>query len=582
MKKPWPVTMWILTVLLLAVVSEGQYVWRDIDIQQPGENHVIGPVFSGNTPFLGFRIYDDQTATTTYTNWTWRFYYSMRREATNGWVITGTTSTNTVMFNGGTNVFFRPYDRYYFSVMATSTSGQVRTFARGRMEQEYDPNAGDMVAGAWVSRSSIASLKSGTGISITSSNGPVPIIGIDNATYLQITNSVQTEADPIWGAVSNAIHSSTSSWWAAHSWGDHALAGYLTTEPDWAAVSNAILSGTSSWWLAHSWGDHDLVGYLTAETDPIWGAVSNAMLSGTSSWWLAYTWGDHATNGYVTQTVTNGLATVDYVDTATNAAVNDATGRVYAALATWESDPIWGAVSNAMLVGTSSWWTAFGWGDHSVAGYATTIALTAATNAIWVATTNLCTTATNTLWASVTDLVTATTNTLWGLTTDLVTATTNTLWGSVTDLVTASSNTSWIATTNLFTGGTQELWVSTGDLVDAATNAAVNDATGRVYAALATWESDPIWSAVSNAFQSATSSWWLAHSWGDHSAAGYLTAETDPSFPASPAAGDLLRYDGTNWTRLTNSYVLTAGTLSGTNGWFIDDSDGTNYWLLKP
>ena len=97
-------------------------------------------------------------------------------------------------------------------------------------------------------------------------------------------------------------------------------------------------------------------------------------------------------------------------------------------------------------------------------------------------------------------------------------------------------------------------------------------------------ETDPIFAAAAAAGITVTHTqhWHTAYDWGDHSGAGYLTAETDPSFPASPAAGDLLRYDGTNWTRLTNSYVLTAGTLSGTNGWFIDDSDGTNYWLLKP
>lgn len=85
----------------------------------------------------------------------------------------------------------------------------------------------------------------------------------------------------------------------AHSWGDHALAGYLL-QADWeATTTDALAEGSNNlyytqirvWddiWAsstldtiltnsqtAYSWGDHSLAGYLTAETDPVWSAVAD-------------------------------------------------------------------------------------------------------------------------------------------------------------------------------------------------------------------------------------------------------------------------------------------------------------------
>ena len=58
--------------------------------------------------------------------------------------------------------------------------------------------------------------------------------------------------------------------------------------------------------------------------------------------------------------------------------------------------------------------------------------------------------------------------------------------------------------------------------------------------------------------------WDQAHGWGDHSAEGYLTDESDPAigehFDFSDAkTGDLLRFNGSRWVRFTPDYLLMEG-----------------------
>lgn len=62
----------------------------------------------------------------------------------------------------------------------------------------------------------------------------------------------------------------------------------------------------------------------------------------------------------VTASVTNGLASVAYVDAATSGVVQV------------ETDPGFAAVSNALTIAANNGQTAFGWGDHADAGYAST------------------------------------------------------------------------------------------------------------------------------------------------------------------------------------------------------------------
>ncbi|MBP6976871.1 MAG: fibrobacter succinogenes major paralogous domain-containing protein [Bacteroidales bacterium] len=63
-------------------------------------------------------------------------------------------------------------------------------------------------------------------------------------------------------------------WNTAYSWGDHALAGYLTgfTETDpifgLSAAYSIVPNDIINWNNASSWGNHALAGYLTTELDP--------------------------------------------------------------------------------------------------------------------------------------------------------------------------------------------------------------------------------------------------------------------------------------------------------------------------
>jgi len=82
----------------------------------------------------------------------------------------------------------------------------------------------------------------------------------------------------------------------------------ITTEsdPDFAAsAANGIsLADIGNWNAAHGWGDHAQAGYLTgySETDPVFAGspAHGVTLTDLSNWNAAYGWGDHAQAGYDT------------------------------------------------------------------------------------------------------------------------------------------------------------------------------------------------------------------------------------------------------------------------------------------
>ena len=127
-------------LFLLPTIVFGQYLSITCDTQDPAEQFVLDRVFSGNTPFLRSYHYDNGVAIDL-TPWSMQFYYSYGQYDTNGGVtINGVVSaTNCATYLGATNVFFQDYDRYYFSIKGTHSSGYVKTFATGKMIQEYDP-----------------------------------------------------------------------------------------------------------------------------------------------------------------------------------------------------------------------------------------------------------------------------------------------------------------------------------------------------------------------------------------------------------------------------------------------------------
>ena len=63
-----------------------------------------------------------------------------------------------------------------------------------------------------------------------------------------------------------------TNWNSAYSWGDHALAGYLTAEMDpvytGSAAAGIAAGDITNWNAAFGWGNHLAQGYLTSESDP--------------------------------------------------------------------------------------------------------------------------------------------------------------------------------------------------------------------------------------------------------------------------------------------------------------------------
>ena len=113
------------------------------------------------------------------------------------------------------------------------------------------------------------------------------------------TNGVFTYTPPDLSGY--ALNTNVANWDAAFGWGDHAQAGYLTTETDpvFAAspAANVTLSKINQWDTAYGWGNHANGGYLVATAQD------------KTNWNTAFGWGDHAQAGYLTAEA-DTLATV--------------------------------------------------------------------------------------------------------------------------------------------------------------------------------------------------------------------------------------------------------------------------------
>ncbi|MCX6235096.1 MAG: hypothetical protein NT175_10320 [Bacteroidetes bacterium] len=130
-----------------------------------------------------------------------------------------------------------------------------------------------------------------------SNNGMVGIGTMNPSTMLHV-NGVIT-----------ATGGNSGQWNTAYGWGNHAIAGYMTsyteTDPVFIAhPANGITSGNiANWNIAYGWGNHAIAGYMTSytETDPVFFAhPANGITSGNiTSWNTAYGWGNHATAGYL-------------------------------------------------------------------------------------------------------------------------------------------------------------------------------------------------------------------------------------------------------------------------------------------
>ena len=148
---------------------------------------------------------------------------------------------------------------------------------------------------------------------------------VDNVAWANVSGApafLTSETDPIFLASDAAAITSAdiSDWNTAHSWGNHATAGYLTsfteTDPVFTAhvASSISLTNVNNWNSAFGWGDHNAMGYLTSETDPIFSMSDAATITAPdiSNWNTAFGWGDHSLAGYLTGTLT--VNRVPYVD----------------------------------------------------------------------------------------------------------------------------------------------------------------------------------------------------------------------------------------------------------------------------
>ncbi len=301
------------------------------------------------------------------------------------------------------------------------------------------------------------------------------------------------EVDPLFAASDAAGISATNiaEWTMAYGWGDHSVAGYLTTESDPVFSASAAAGvGTTdidNWNTAYGWGDHGAAGYLTTESDPVFSASDAAGIGAVDigNWNTAYGWGDHGAAGYLTT----------------------------------ESDPVFSASDAAGIgaVDIGNWNTAYGWGDHGAAGYLTTE----------------------------TDPVFSASDVAGVTTTDIDEWDQAYGWG---DHGAAGYLTSYTETDPVY-GASPASGIASGDISNWNTAYGWGDHGAAGYLTSYT-ETDPVYgaSAASGIASGDITAWNTAYGWGDHGAAGYLTSytETDPVFGSSEAAS-ITSTDTSNW-----------------------------------
>jgi len=108
----------------------------------------------------------------------------------------------------------------------------------------------------------------------------------------------------------------------AFGWGDHAQAGYLTSESDpvftASAAAGITLTKINQWDTAYGWGNHAQAGYQTA----LGTHITNITSQQVSNWNTSYSWGDHGTEGYLTSITGETIGNLSDVDTATDTPTN--------------------------------------------------------------------------------------------------------------------------------------------------------------------------------------------------------------------------------------------------------------------
>jgi len=167
--------------------------------------------------------------------------------------------------------------------------------------------------------------------------------------------------------------------------------------------TTALENNSANWSTAYTWGNHAAAGYLTfyEETDPVFTDSPAAGITdlNIANWSTAYNWGNHSSAGYLTTISEQNLGSLQDVDFTDNPETNqllrwNGTAWVASTFAYTETDPVFTQSPAAGIGNTeiSNWNTAYGWGDHSTAGYLTsatavsisdTAPVTAANGDLW-------------------------------------------------------------------------------------------------------------------------------------------------------------------------------------------------------
>ncbi len=150
-----------------------------------------------------------------------------------------------------------------------------------------------------------------------------------------LSAAVTTESDPVFSAWQTA-NDHHANWDTAYGWGNHASAGYLTSQ-----VSHA---------------DVVVDGDFTSQGIMLRGASSgtySVLTDNSSNWNTAYGWGNHAIAGYLTSQTSHADVVVDGDFTSQGIMLRGASSGVYSILTD----------------ASSNWNTAYGWGNHASAGY---------------------------------------------------------------------------------------------------------------------------------------------------------------------------------------------------------------------
>ena len=394
-----------------------------------------------------------------------------------------------------------------------------------------------------------------TGATFNTSNGVVTFTKNGGDTYTVDLDgrflTSFTETDPVFDAhvASNITSTNISNWNTAYGWGDHSLVGYLTAHPNISAASSSNNSGrtyiqdilldsnghvtglttssetvvnTDEFTTGATFNDNngvvtftrndgdtysvDLDGrYLTSftESDPVFtaSAASGIASSDITNWNTAYGWGDHSVEGYLktyndeyttgaTFNTSNGVITFTRNDGDTFTV--DIDGRFLTSFT--ESDPVFtaSAASGIQTSDITNWNTAYGWGDHSLAGY-----LIAHPNV------NAATSSNNSGRTYIQDILLDSN-------------------GHVTGLTTASES---VVNTDEFTTGAT--FNTSNGVITFTRNDGDTftvDIDGRFLTSFT--ETDPVFTAhvASNITSTNISNWNTAYGWGDHSLVGYLTS----------------------------------------------------------